>query len=218
MKLKLSQKNQLFDCFQIYPQLNPLYFKIFFDENILNGIAKTIIAYTKDDFKFEITGFIEGISLNFSPGSERYEGTDYVKKWDDVYECFKRWVERVNAEVTAYDKWENYKDFSFSQIIEPEIILTNEKFNRTEIKYWIEKLENLKFNLAEENFLPEQLKLINDKLDFVAEQVEHLGKFDWRSLFIGTIISIIIQLTLSQEQGKIIMNLVKKIFTDYFIP
>lgn len=59
----------------------------------------------------------------------------------------------------------------------------------------------------------EQLLLITQRLDYLAEAADRLPKFDWRSLLLTTTFSIMTTLTLSPEQGKVLFALLKQAFS-----
>jgi len=62
-----------------------------------------------------------------------------------------------------------------------------------------------------------QIESIEFKIDKLAEKLTTMDKYDWKNLFIGTFISIVLQLSLSQEQGKEFIGILKRIFATYFV-
>ncbi|WP_294304960.1 hypothetical protein [uncultured Chryseobacterium sp.] len=70
------------------------------------------------------------------------------------------------------------------------------------------------------SFLPlliEHQNQINIELQRVTQLALDLGKFDWTNLFVGTLMSIIIQLGVTKENANSIWLIVKQIFNNYFI-
>jgi hypothetical protein len=59
---------------------------------------------------------------------------------------------------------------------------------------------------------------IANQLDHLMELAKELNKFDWKSLFIGTISSIIIQLGVTKENAHELWSLIKKVFNNFFLP
>lgn len=60
----------------------------------------------------------------------------------------------------------------------------------------------------------EHLSLIDNRLDYLSEQVGQLNRINWRSLAFSTLISITIALSLNNEQGKELFELFKQVFSN----
>ncbi len=58
----------------------------------------------------------------------------------------------------------------------------------------------------------DQLKLINERLDYLVESTERLNHFDWKSLALNTLIAMTVTLSLDTEKGKLLFELFKKAF------
>ena len=59
----------------------------------------------------------------------------------------------------------------------------------------------------------DELKSVNDRLDYVAEALDRSPRLDWRSLMLQTLLSISIALSLSREQGEQLFDLFKQVFS-----
>lgn len=69
--------------------------------------------------------------------------------------------------------------------------------------------------LVVKNFKPssEELKVINDRLEYLSDAVDRLNKFDWRGVAIMTLIQISLILTLDSEKISLLINLFKQVFS-----
>lgn len=65
--------------------------------------------------------------------------------------------------------------------------------------------------------MPDQLKMINEKLDYISEKAKSLGRVDWKNIVIGTLITLILQLALPQETSKALWMIFKDIFQHYLL-
>ena len=76
----------------------------------------------------------------------------------------------------------------------------------------INELKGLIINKFE--LLEEQQKIVNDRLDYLAEASGRLNKFDWKGTLVNTIMSMSIALSLDTEKGKILLKLFQRIFQN----
>ena len=217
MKLLLSQKNQLFDLIEEYG-LTPSLFEV---KEVFKGqqVSKTIISLKKSSFSFTITSNDgEDAYIKRSPGDERHEEAFYTKYWHQIEEAFINWLSFLQRELQLEDKWEKLNsEIQSLQLYNEESDFLNSKFTVPEYLEIKQKVFQLKEGISKLELLPEQVALLNDKLDLVLDMTTQLGRFDWKSLFIGTIVSIIIQLGVTQDNAKAIWALIKRVFHNYFI-
>ncbi len=79
------------------------------------------------------------------------------------------------------------------------------------------KINQIKSSLGTINLLEEQQVAISQKLDHLIDVAKDLNKFDWKNLFIGTIISIIIQLEVNKENAALLWELIKRVFRNFLL-
>jgi hypothetical protein len=219
MKLLLSQKNNLFDLIEKFG-LTPGLFE-YKEYETGKEIYNTTISLKKSSFLFSVTRIVNNTrdaSLRFSPGDIRYEDSSYAATWYDIESTFKYWLKYLKREIQLEDKWEKLNsEIQSLQLYKEEGDFLNSKFTVPEYLEIKQKIFLLKEGIAKLELLPEQIALLNDKLDLVLDLTTQLGRFDWKSLFIGTIVSIIIQLGVTQDNAKAIWALIKQVFHNYFI-
>lgn len=59
----------------------------------------------------------------------------------------------------------------------------------------------------------DELKVIDDRLEYLSNSVDRLNKIDWRSVAITTLISISMALALDAEKGRLLFNLFLQVFS-----
>lgn len=220
MKLLLSQKNKLFDIIEEHG-LTPSLFE--YEEKFeAKEVVETVISFNNSFFYFSIshaivynekTGFVK-----HSPGSSNFEDVFYPDNWVQIENNFIYWLHYIQREIQLEDKWEKLNsEIQSLQLYNEGNDFLNSKFTVPEYLEIKQKIFLLKEGISKLELLPEQAALLNDKLDQVLDLTTQLGRFDWKNLFIGTIISVIIQLGVTQDNAKAIWALIRQVFHNYFI-
>jgi hypothetical protein len=218
MKLLISQKDELFDTIERFG-LSPTMFE--FSEipsNISGGQKATLLKYRNSDFFYSFeTVFGTEIShyAIFSPGSGSPKENQIPGSWEAQKQYFRYWLQYLAREINAPNKWDRLN----KEISDLGIIITNDesKFTALEFEDLNKRMNLLKENIQSLGLGQQDLKLIHDKLDHLLNLGKTMSKFDWKALFIGTIISVVIQLSLSTDQGKLIWNFIKQIFNNFIL-
>jgi hypothetical protein len=217
MKLLKTQKNSLFDIIQEIDFFSHNQFE--FIENESEGKHKTSIQYTPDKnffFSFTDSKYVNVLYVNYSPGHEQIIDSSPQITWNETLDYFLNWLHFLNREVTAPNLWEKFKtDISDIKFLNN---FNNEKFSFSEFSEISQKIEYLKDSLSAIPLILHQQNEIILRLDHLSETAKDLGKFDWVNLFIGTIISVVIQLNVTPENASALWDLIKRIFNNYFLP
>ncbi len=218
MKLRISQKNELFDIIE-QNELSPSLFS--FEEKL--NPSKDLLELSKVkvnrlDYFFQLAKFNSGCYATMCPFEDSFSVQRVVTSWETVITLFKEWMSIVRIELNIDDKWARLNSAISEIDFENSTANTdNSKFTAQEYIEVKEKIELLKQRISALDMLPEQLSVINNKLDGIAEQAVHLGKFDWNSLLIGTVVTVAIQVGLPPEISKYIFVLIKNIFTSLLL-
>ncbi len=215
MKLLPSQKNTLYDLIEQNEYFSPMQFDIV--EN-LKGNTVTVVKFNKSDYFFKFIqsdGHNEIFYCNYSPGEVSVLGVTNNTYWLGGLDQFKKWLHFLKRELTVVNKWD--KIFSSTENIPFIPAFDKSKFTYTEYQEVKDKINQIKSSLSSIPFLENQLLAINDKLDDLLETAKTLSKYDWKNLFIGTIISIIIQLEVNKENANELWQLIKRIFSNYLL-
>lgn len=218
MKLLASQKNVLFELIEDY-ELPPSQFVFQESKSRFSTDICTDLAYSNSEFyfSFESNPGNDPHYCIYSPGQATFSNEIYTRTWERTLMEFGSWLSFLKREITTINKWdrlklemENFK-FSFTDN-------DNNKFSVAEYSELNEKIAVLKMGISKLSLLPEQLRVMNDKLDHLAILAKDMNKYDWKNLFIGTLMSIIIQLSVTPENAKNLFALIKQIFNSYLLP
>ena len=208
MKLLKGQRNQLFEEIEKI-NLPPASFTMSSDVFFLRFNSPEKYYFIANELSHP--NFAQ---LDFSPGQNKLVEKVYAKTWNELIQLFSFWLSYLKREITTIDKW------SFlSEELKNLNLIENQDFAKFTYEEFVQienKINRLKESLPKLIVEKDKIDTLNSNLNHLIEQAKHNSKYDWRNLFIGTVISVIIQLTLSQEQGKELWDLIKNIFTNYF--
>lgn len=216
MRLLTSQKDTLFDIIEEF-ELSPSQFQFSDGRSVFStvGIA-TRLYFKNSEFHFSFDSVDNRHYASFCPGEQAFQEEANTLTWDQQLYCFQGWLENLKREINSPNKWDRLD----KEIKGLRIKFENEedKFSAQEYQELKIKIDVLKKGVDQIGLLAEQVSVINSKLDHLTELAQEMNKFDWKSLFIGTIISIIIQLNVTAENAKSLWALIKRVFSNYFLP
>jgi|APLak6261678124_1056121.scaffolds.fasta_scaffold04998_2 hypothetical protein len=215
MKLLVSQKDQLYEFIQS-TGLSPAQFEFAESSSLYTrGSIATSLNYINSDYYFRFENKQGRHSSLFSPGNEKFIEDQFPGAWDLQIRYFNNWLRNLVRELNSPNKWARLKteldnlDFHFDY--------GEDKFTVQEFQDIQNRIGLLCSRLNSIPFEENQILALNQKLDFLIESAKEMKKFDWKSLFIGTIVSIIIQLNVTPENANLLWNLVKEVFNTYFL-
>jgi hypothetical protein len=216
MRLLLSQKNQLFKIIEDSKFLSPGQFSLteprHGDDNSFS------IKLKNSDYIFTILEnirYVKSFYVNYIPGIDVYMEISGDLNWGGIVEQFCRWIDNVSRELNEPNHWARLEhevsniDFSTN--------FDNSKFSVRDYEELKSKIEVISQNISSIPLLLDQQREIRLELERLTELAKDLGKVDWLNLFIGTIISIIIQLSVTKENAAMLWTLIKTTFNIYFL-
>lgn len=219
MKLLLRQKNELFEKIEATQMFTPSQFEI----EEITGATNLIITGTEISFRgteYSFTVMDEprdrSFSVGYSPGDELFVEGYTAVGWDSVISLYMQWLDNLEEEVKLGDKWNRLHQEMQELMLSPTIE-DGAKFTHSEFLELSKKISDIKNALPSIPLLLEQQKVLEYKLDNLLKLATDLNKFDWRSLFIGTIQSIIMQLGITPDNATLIWQAIKMVFHNYFI-
>ncbi len=215
MRLLTSQKDTLYDLIE-KRGLSPTQFEFSDNRSAYGSGISTWLHFNNSEYAFRFDSFDNSPMPSFCPGQNSFNENGHARLWNDVLAHFTSWLINLKREINAPNKWERLE----KEIAGIKINFSNDqdKFSAHEYEELKAKTETLKQSVSEIGLLPEQAKAIHAKLDHLITLAKDMNKFDWKSLFIGTIISIVIQLSVTQENAKSLWTLIKQVFSNYFLP
>lgn len=215
MIIKKSFKNELLNTIAEYG-LNVNDFKCVDNIDPYNsetGYSK--VWYLKDNnyyFQIDVQNYV--FYINCSPGELQLIQASQVEKWTGVIVTFDDWLINLKEEIETPDLWKEMFDVT-SNIIE-NVDENNSFYNDVEVKtiklLTEDFINKIKDNL---NIEKEKLESIEKKLDHVIEQVNKIGKIDWKNLLLGTLLSTAASLSLTKENLEIIGIFTKELFDNF---
>jgi hypothetical protein len=212
MKLLTSQKDELFDLIEASKYFSPSQFDIKEIQQKHNDFI-TEIRFKNSDFFFMLIpeSTYQGIFFtNFSPGKKSIIEATSTLDWDGGKKYINSWLEFLRRELTAENRWEKL----FQEIEHIKLAPTNDQSKFTYHEY----IELSETSLSSIPLLEEQQVAIINQLNHLTVLAKDLNKFDWQNLFIGTIISIVIQLYVTRENAESLWALIKRVFSNLFLP
>ncbi|MGE5944417.1 MAG: hypothetical protein ACM31G_08780 [Flavobacteriales bacterium] len=215
MKLLISQKDALYKLIEDSGYFSPLQFEI--SEIGSTGNRFAIVEFKNSQFRFEFSDSVYANSyiLNYTPGKHQYSENTSHLHWLKCLEQFQMWLENIYRESTTPNYWTKFKDEVSYAVLGASF--DNSKFSINEFEELNAKMDILKNQLNTLPLLIEQQNAISEQLDRLNELAKDLGKFDWKNLFIGTMISVIIQLGVTREGANALWELIKAVFSKYFL-
>ena len=214
MKILPSQKNALFEAIE-GNGLSPNLLSI--KEEFTKEGRTTKIECKNTEFYFLLHGYNgDGDTrVTFCPAEDRYALRTLVYGWNGVLFAFGKWVRLVEREISVIDKWQRLEE----EVKQVNITYSNaaDRFSAFEYEELKGKMLLLKGRLKELGLQNEQVKAIESKLDHLTELAVQMNKFDWKGLFIGTIVSLILENSLTAENTRSLWAIIKNVFHSIFL-
>lgn len=142
----------------------------------------------------------------------------YIQFPDMIKRYFFPWVkEQLKPrleELNGIDLWEEYS--KGSQVLDLDKIDFDDKspFSYDEQKQIALALDDLKLLVASKfELTQEQNDNVIARLDYLTEACSRMNKFDWKSLLMNMIVSIIVALSFDTAKGAELFSLVKHVFS-----
>lgn len=216
MELLQSQKNQLFTIIE-ESGLNPSQFTI---GNITSSfILKdqvTHIGYKGSNYYFIFDNGKHNPFISiFSPGYLVLKDSIANDTWVQILDNFRSWLSNLKRELECGDYWSKLEK-EMNDLGTP-LPYNDSKYSDDELKELEEKIGIFRVEIEKSGLSKDELTIINQKLDFLIEKAKTLSKFDWKSLFLGTFINLIIALNVSPGTAQQIKIAIKIVFETFFL-
>lgn len=220
MKLSIPQRNELFDILTS-AGLSAQQFD--WEQQGSSGFSQKVVRMRlrridrEQHFEINQVGVQQDTEYNctYTPGAKKQTEEHKRIRWGTLLSFFKQWCSALGNDVSGGDKWAE-----IAKQLESARILTHpmdeQSFTETELLDLHHRLGSLKENLCTISLQPMQGQLVVATLDRVADQAKYLNKFDWKSLFAGTIANLIITLRLPPSIGKAFWDCTKESFDNSF--
>jgi len=192
-----------------------------------NDLSVFVITYKDTPFKFTVTtSDFSYYDLDYrrtlmAPGYPLSEFS-LAESWHDIdtiCEALDFWLQN---ELKDYIEDLNAPDL-WAELASGPSIISDSQFEEDTISYFsAEEKKQIKIainrfraRLIEEfQVTQEHLKLIDRRLQYLANALDRLNRFDWKGVLISTVLGISTALSLDTEQGKVLWNIAKEIFSQ----
>lgn len=211
MKLLQTQKNQVYELIE-EAGLSPSMF-LFDDPSEPDGT--TYLRFKKTDYRFDFAnGRGGGHFARYLPGYDTPYEDQSAGSWVAQLVNVRQWLKYLIRELKAPNKWklleEELRNFNFE-----DIKYTDAKFTHQEYKLLEKRIGEFKNKISKLDLLDEQIEKINLKLNHLLKLAENMNKIDWKELFIGSMMSLFIQLSIPPGAGQMIFGYLKILFVQF---
>lgn len=142
---------------------------------------------------------------------DRKNSSTTTATWATTLTMFDNWTKHVSTELNSTTGWETFENTNF---LNAEYEDLNTEFTELEKTQTKESIKELKGQIKLLNLAPEKVQVIETKLDSLSQKVDELNKFDWKSLFIGTIASLMMTFVIPPEASGIFWEYLKISFNN----
>ncbi len=136
---------------------------------------------------------------------------------DEIYRLYNRWL---SAEVEPYIQETQQPDL-WQQIEQQRQLITARSLTPYEVSPFTEEekpqlrasIQQFRLLVCESfNTTQEQLKCIDERVDYLTQAVDRLNRFDWKGLALSIVVGISIDLCVDTDGGRRLFELFKQAF------
>mgnify|MGYP006184491717 FL=1 len=169
------------------------------------------IKFKHDYFSFLISKVKDDVYSITIFAIDRKNAYNFSDTWANTLKRFDGWAQKVSTELNSSTGWETFENTNFLNTDYEDLVSEFTQAEKSQTRRSIHELK-VKIKLLD---LPENsLKIIENKLDSLSLKVDELNKFDWKSLFIGTIASLIMSFVIPQEASGLFWEYIKSSFNN----
>ncbi|MDO9067052.1 MAG: hypothetical protein Q7W05_01185 [Deltaproteobacteria bacterium] len=206
-----SQKNGLFDLL-LKEGFNPTQFDFVETDGTDNFPVSTCISFKDTNYYFTI--YENGVY--YTPDIERMVANIATSNWNSKKDYFHLWLKNLRYENDIPDKWQEFIE-SIGNIELKLYSKENTPFTYEQVVEIEQSIVNIKNNLLTIELPPEQLNIINTKLDYLSERAKNIGKIDWSNILLGIMFTIMYDFAKSPEMLHQIIQFFKMAFVKILL-
>ena len=173
-------------------------------------VSKILHISTGSFFKFD---FKEGKHFCvFSPGKEKQKESIFSGSWELQISYINKWLSYLKREIASPNLWET---ISQQILLKSDIdkIHSNDLFTNEEINKIQSSIGEIKeYVLATYNLTDSNKVFLENKLNYLIDSSNRLGRKDWIIILIGIITNIVMSLSFSPDTAKDFFIVVSKAF------
>ncbi|MBN2634769.1 MAG: hypothetical protein JXR61_00765 [Prolixibacteraceae bacterium] len=172
------------------------------------------VKYKYDFYSFSIRKSKQDeYVLNIYP-IDNTNGFSLSCNWGQTVKRYSDWAQALGKELNTPTGWETVDSDNYLNTNKSDF---DEFFSDNEKKQLRSNINELKDRIKSLDITQDSLNIIEYKLDELDNKLDELRKFDWKSLFIGTIVNFSITLALDPSIAADIWTLIKDIFYTHHV-
>jgi hypothetical protein len=142
----------------------------------------------------------------FRPGAQGATQREHAGTWGNVMGYVIQWAAAVKREHDAPDLWASLVSAEESlQSDEPTPEIDNSAFTPEERQLVSDQLAEMRELLvASFELHGEQIRQLDNRVEYLAEATARMGKFDWRGLLTGQLVSLVVTAVIPQHALAVI--------------
>jgi len=168
------------------------------------------VKFKHDYFSFTIDRQKEDVYYLTIFPVDNTAGYSMGATWEQTKAKFTVWTKQISDELNTATGWES---FQTSNYLNAEFEDLQKDFTTTEKTQARQSILELKGRVKALDLSETSLQIIESKLDNLSKKVDELNKFDWKSLFLGTIASLIMTLSIPPDASGLLWEYIKSAFS-----
>jgi hypothetical protein len=199
--LLTSQRNTIFSHLKNNGFENPIN-----DFQLGQNATELILTYKRiPEYRVVMSDANSRMRVQFFPFNNAPTHSMVVEKKDfnSIVDMISLWLKYLKPQLVP-DLWTSILD----NVSSYDSGLTYD----SDIHYDVAKsaINHIESKLDSIGLLPEQIKMISEKLDSIPELIKNNKNFDWQSFIYGTVVSMICSMFIGKEEGVKLLELAKE--------
>jgi len=170
-----------------------------------DSVAVSVLLHTPTEYYFQFGAFANEFSpaLGKRVDLDKHDGT-----WKTRIRACATWLKELRKEVDVPDVWRSVgPERTLATVVASEG-LDNSPFTTVETQHITNALDEIKKSLfSMRQFDNRQAAIIDNQFKYLGEAADRMGRKDWLMLSFGTFVTVIVALSLTQEQGNGLLRL-----------
>lgn len=219
MKLLTTQKDEIYDLI-VKQQLSPSQFKFSEIPSVTghSNVATKLFYKDNPDFFFIFDSGAQAMNPHwcmYAPAGDRFEKREYPGGWSGIRVNIEKWLTFLKREIESENKWQKLEEelnkfnFKFEN--------NNDQFSVVEYEEICMKIDLIKERIPTLGLEAGQLNRIEKSLDYLKDKAKVMGKFDWKTLFVGTVVNLALDLAMPTETINAFIKLIKDTLNQLFL-
>lgn len=171
------------------------------------------LSYKDTAFYFRFDFYDDGHYCLFSPSTEQSYEEEQTGYWSNQLSCVERWLQALKDEIETIDPWEHMQGYLPAEAVDYFDQNENTQFSYAQAQQIEGRLNQFRKNVVGEFKLTgKQVEVVDQKINYLIDRVKKLGRIDWRTIFVGTIVSLGMGLAMEPSKMKRLWALARECF------